>query len=329
MIMRKMKKRKMKKIELILLGMLLLLFLTLILNISIALNLKIVSTNIIKAPNKENMSMKNQRQQAFSSREAHFDLLQQQRLYDKSSSSSNHVESKEHDMKSMVSRNVSTPTFLRQAVGVAPRSICHSPEKNVPWILNGTCMEDPHHSIFSSASYKRSCGLCGDDAEYLRELQEDIANKFANKCKELVVYGAALGSKYEQWMRSSNFLGDHSIKVVRRHGTCFFQFVTDVDHTGDLLSSEGSQRLIVIDPSRMPYKSDRRNTKILKLNPSLLFPWADRVIWQDAKLLQSNHGNMPSPRGLPSDYLLHFNRTIGRYGVCSSYVGLPLDKASI
>ncbi|GFH53903.1 hypothetical protein CTEN210_10379 [Chaetoceros tenuissimus] len=326
---RKMKKRKMKKIELILLGMLLLLLTTIILNISIALDLKIVSTNIIKAPDKDNMSINNQRQQAFS--RAHFDLLQKQRLYDYSSSSSNHTESKEHDMKSMVSRNVSKPTpkLLRQAVGLAPKIQCHSPEKNVPWILDGTCMKDPHRSIFSSASYKRTCGLCGNGAEYLRELQEDIAKKFASKCKELVVYGAALGSKYEQWMRSSNFLGDHSIKVVRRHGTCFFQFVTDVDHTGDLLSADGSQRLIVIDPSRMPYKNNRRNTKILKLNPGLLFPWADRVIWQDAKLLQSNHGNMPSPRGLPSDYLLHFNRTVGRYGVCSSYMGLPPDKASV
>ena len=109
---RKMKKRKMKKIELILLGMLLLLFLTIILNISIALNLKIVSTNIIKAPGKDNMSMKNQRQQAFSSREAHFDLLQQKRLYDNYYSSSNYTESKEHDRKSMVSRNVSTPTLM-------------------------------------------------------------------------------------------------------------------------------------------------------------------------------------------------------------------------
>ncbi|GFH48583.1 hypothetical protein CTEN210_05059 [Chaetoceros tenuissimus] len=258
---RKMKKRKMKKIELILLGMLLLLFLTIILNISIALDLKIVSANIIKAPDKDNMSIENQRQHVFSSREVHFNLLQKQRLYDYSSSSSNHTESKEHDMKSMVSRNVSKPTLLRQAVGLEPRIQCHSPEKNVPWILDGTCMKDPHRSIFSSASYKRTCGLCGDNAEYLRELQEDIAKKFASKCKELVVYGAALGSKYEQWMRSSNFLGDHSIKVVRRHGTCFFQFVTDVDHTGDLLSAEGSQRLVVIDPSRMPYKSDRRNTK--------------------------------------------------------------------
>lgn len=113
-----MKKRNMKKIELILLGMLLLLSITIILNISIALDL-IVSTNIIKAPDKDNMSMKNQRQQVFL--EAHFDLLQQQRLYDYSSSSSNHTESKEHDMKSMVSRNVSKPTILRQAVGLEPR----------------------------------------------------------------------------------------------------------------------------------------------------------------------------------------------------------------
>jgi cell division protein FtsB len=73
--MRKMKKRKMKKIELILLGMLLLLFLTIILNISIALDLRIVSTNIIKAPAKENI-ISDSKHFPFS-REAHFDLLQQ------------------------------------------------------------------------------------------------------------------------------------------------------------------------------------------------------------------------------------------------------------
>lgn len=194
--------------------------------------------------------MKNQREHAYS-KEAHFDLFEQQRFHKSSSSTSN------HHMKSMVSRNVSKPKLLRQAVDVVPRTICASPEKNVPWILDGTCMEDPHYSFISSTpGYKHTCGFCGNDAEYLRELQRDIANKFASTCKELVVYGAALGHKYEQWMRSSNFLGDHSINVVRRHGTCFFQFVTDVDHTGDLLSSDGSQRLIVIDPSRIYITQD-------------------------------------------------------------------------
>ena len=65
----------MKKIELILLGMLLLLFLIIILNISIALNLKIVSTNIIKAPDKDNV-ISDSKHFPFS-REAQIDLFQQ------------------------------------------------------------------------------------------------------------------------------------------------------------------------------------------------------------------------------------------------------------
>lgn len=155
---RKMKTRKIKKIELILLGMVLLLLLTIILNISIVLNLNLVRTTIIKGY-KKNRSMKNQREHAYS-KEAHFDLFEQQRFHKSSSSTSN------HHMKSMVSRNVSKPKLLRQAVDVVPRTICASPEKNVPWILDGTCMEDPHYSFISSTpGYKHTCGFCGNDAE--------------------------------------------------------------------------------------------------------------------------------------------------------------------
>ena len=208
--------------------------------------------------------------------------------------------------------------------------MCLSPERDAPWILDGSCMKGPPHlSTFSLTGHHRSCGFCGKGSAYLRKLRDEIALTYEKKCKHLVVYGAALGAKYEKWMRSLEFLGEHSLKVVKRHGTCFIQFVTDVNATGELFSADGSQKLIVIDPTKMPYKNNRRNTKILKFNPGLLFPWAERVIWQDAKLLSSFKGNKPSPHGLPSDYLLHFNRTVGRFGTCSSFVGLPHHKASV
>ncbi len=81
----------------------------------------------------------------------------------------------------------------------------------------------------------------------------------------------------------------------------------------------------MIDPTRMPYTSNRRNTKILKFSPGLLFPWADRVIWQDAKLLRTDSAGWD----LPSDYMLHFNSTVQHSGTCSSFMGLPRHHHAI
>ena len=62
----------------------------------------------------------------------------------------------------------------------------------------------------------------------------------------------------------------------------------------------------------------------MKFNPGLLFPWAERVIWQDAKLIDSSR-----EYGLPSNYLLRFNCTVQRFDTCSSFMGLPRHKAFI
>jgi len=199
--------------------------------------------------------------------------------------------------------------------------VCLSPERLTPWILDGSCMKKPHLSTFSSTGHHRSCGLCGDGAEYLRKLRDEVA-KYEKQCKDMVVYGAALGEGYEMWMRSPKFLGDHSSKVIKRHETCFFQFVTDINNLGDGFSADGSQKLIVVDPAKLPYQNNRRNTKIFKLNPGLFFPWADRVIWQDAKLIVKY-------QLLPSDYILHFNRTVQRFGTCSSFTGLPRHSSAV
>ena len=201
------------------------------------------------------------------------------------------------------------------------QNACSSPERDTPWILNGTCEERPHLSTFSSPHATRSCGFCGDDTAYLRELRDGISAKYENRCKDLVVYGAAIGEEYEEWFTSSSYMSNHVSTVVKRHQTCFFLFVTDTKNTGQSFSADGSQMLIVIDPARMPYANNRRNTKVLKLNPGLLFPWAERVIWQDTKLQRRILKYL-----LPSDYMLHFNRTVQRFGVCSSFVGIPLHR---
>ena len=201
------------------------------------------------------------------------------------------------------------------------RNVCSSPERDAPWIFDGTCEERPLLSTFSSLGVTRSCGFCGDDTAYLRELRDDIAAKYENRCKDLVVYGAAMGEQYEKWVWSSSYLSEHTSEVVKRHETCFFVFVTDTKDRRNSFSADASQILIVIDPARMPFESNRRNTKVLKLNPGLLFPWADRVIWQDTKLLDRS-----IRYSLPSDYMLHFNRTVQRFGVCSSFMGLPLHR---
>lgn len=210
-------------------------------------------------------------------------------------------------------------------------SICLSPEKDVEWILDASCMDDPYLPSFSNTGLKHTCGLCGKSSEYLRSLRDEIAAEFAEKCKGLVVYGAAFGPKYEAWLREPRWMGTQSIESKRLHDTCFIMFVTDTNHTGVRYSSDGgSQRLIVVDSAKLPYKNDRRNTKLLKYNPGLLFPWADRVIWEDAKLLEGHPLITNSTRyTVPNDYYFHFNNTVERFGACASVMSLPVHKAAV
>eukprot|EP00594_Rhizosolenia_setigera_P001753 CAMPEP_0178952834 /NCGR_PEP_ID=MMETSP0789-20121207/8074_1 /TAXON_ID=3005 /ORGANISM="Rhizosolenia setigera, Strain CCMP 1694" /LENGTH=730 /DNA_ID=CAMNT_0020634007 /DNA_START=115 /DNA_END=2304 /DNA_ORIENTATION=- len=210
-------------------------------------------------------------------------------------------------------------TELRMLVGQ-----CISPELSASWVLDASCVENPYLSTFSTTGHDRSCGLCGDKASYLREIRDKIEAEYKEKCKDLVVYGAALEKDPSTWMTETYNLGKNSFRSVQNHNTCFFQFVTDFSHYGTsdmLFSADYSQHLIVMDTEKMPYQNTRRNTELLKLNPGLFFPWADRVIWQDAKLLRQ-----PS---MPIDYMLHFNRTVQYHNTCSSFVGLPLHRSFV
>jgi len=61
--------------------------------------------------------------------------------------------------------------------------------------------------------------------------------------------------------------------------------------------------------------SQRRNVKILKLLGHVLFPWAERLLWIDAKL-----------RLGATDPLAYVEATTARRGACASFVGLPFHS---
>lgn len=214
----------------------------------------------------------------------------------------------------------------------AQNATCPSPESLITKPLDGECMETPptswapptYFSIKNKEQERSTCGLCGTGkvAEYLRELRDEIAKKYAQKCEGLVVYGAAFGKDYNKRNRA-RVLRKFSKRVVKRHGTCFFEFVTYKGGKKRTHSVDNSHVLIAVDIKRLPYSNNRRNVKLFKLNPGLFFPWAKRIIWQDAKLIDSR-----APRNMPSDYNLHYERTVGHHATCASFVGLPQHQST-
>ncbi len=130
---------------------------------------------------------------------------------------------------------------------------CLSPESNSPWVLDSTCSEEQFFPSFSSSSNEpRSCGLCGEQTSHLRSLRDDIANRFEQKCKDLVVYGAAFGQSYEDWLQNPESVDERDAKIVEKHGTCFFQFILDYNNTGHTHSIDGSQNLIIVKEEWLP-----------------------------------------------------------------------------
>mmetsp|Transcript_8389 Transcript_8389/g.18801 ORF Transcript_8389/g.18801 Transcript_8389/m.18801 type:complete len:216 (-) Transcript_8389:1858-2505(-) len=149
-------------------------------------------------------------------------------------------------------------------------SYCTSPEKEVLWTLDGSCLKRPHFVSPppSSAGTNRTCGFCGESNAYLRSLRDEIETRYKERCEELVVFGAALGSGYGEWMHERSFFSPNSKLAADRYGTCFFQFIEDEGGRYSY-SVDKSQILIPLNLSKFPYRNNRRNVKVLKLNPSL------------------------------------------------------------
>ena len=99
-----------------------------------------------------------------------------------------------------------------------------------------------------------------------------------------------------------------------KHGHCFFRFVLKEDL---LAEDEDGRRdtlnlLIPLDSEALPFGGARRNVKIIKMLGHLIFPWAERLMWVDAKLVIGE-----------LDPLDVYESTVERRGVCASFMGLP------
>ncbi|GAX23943.1 hypothetical protein FisN_20Hu151 [Fistulifera solaris] len=136
--------------------------------------------------------------------------------------------------------------------------------------------------------------------------------QYRDSCQDLVVYGVGFGSKYTEFTRATADM-DESV--------CSFHFVLpeDVDAIGTLRAK--NQIIVPVNVTNMPYQHMRRNVKIFKMSPLDLFPWADRVIWRDTKLLPK--------KILPSSYMSYFNDTIQSFNACVSFVSLPVHDSSM
>ena len=195
-----------------------------------------------------------------------------------------------------------------------------SPESSLPWFLNvnENCSSNITYGRSRSSPLNRTCGFCQN--AYFQEVRDELALRYKQKCKGMVVYGVAFGEKYANWLNEP----DMKYLETRTHdeaadGTCFFQFVRDVD-INLTMSADGLQNLIRLRAENLPYQNMRRNAKLFKLNPHQLFPWAERIIWQDAKMLDFG---VHRDAVLPKNYTLQFEQTVQYFGTCASFMGFP------
>mmetsp|Transcript_8094 Transcript_8094/g.10307 ORF Transcript_8094/g.10307 Transcript_8094/m.10307 type:complete len:338 (+) Transcript_8094:104-1117(+) len=186
---------------------------------------------------------------------------------------------------------------------------------------------------------------------YLRSVSKELTIARSDECAGLVVYGAALGAKHLR-LFSLRMLFDAipGTRLRDHHGDCFFKFVlaqdvmnkpreyaiVDVEaqsrsendssaiisnHTLFYRRLRGQDNeldlLVALEANRLPYTGNRmrRNVKILKTMSHLLFPWARRSIWIDAKL-----------RLGALDPLLIFQYGLRPLNACIAFVGLPFHN---
>ncbi len=184
------------------------------------------------------------------------------------------------------------------------------------------------------------CGLCGQSpaAEYLSEVSRALRRLKEAECNGLVAYSVAFGAQHFALMRKQQLEAERALELVQAHGRCFFRFVLADDMraaaqsagvnasasgavasgavasgaVADAPSIDRLHFLVPLDASRLPFRGNRRNVKVLKMLGQLIFPWAQRLVWIDTKL----HVGTVDP-------LEYFERTVARVGACAAFMGLP------
>lgn len=212
------------------------------------------------------------------------------------------------------------------------RRNCSSPECSIPWPME--CRADP---IGRSKSSDHTCGLrCESSrvAAMFRSISDELSDRFSQECHRLVVFSVAFGSSYQTTIleppvlfNSTTGLGSKLVSsdLHKTHGRCFFSFIlasNDTRGTAVQQSADGLDWVVALNPDDLPYSNMRRNTKLVKLHGHMLFPWAERLIWQDAKF--RTEGLLHKR---PSNYLQWFDRNVK--DVCASFYGLPVHAFTV
>ena len=172
-------------------------------------------------------------------------------------------------------------------------------------------------------------------SKYIKRLQ-DLKQ---HECSELVVYGAAFGAAYVEMMDIPKSKRNRAIskKLLRVHGSCFFTFIKDEfdDNSvrtkataGNILKNferakDGLNILLPVNTSALNFANMRRGTKLFKFFGHKIFPWATRILWQDAKL------GVGRKFPLNVNLNIYFEKTVQRNDVCVAFMGLPVVDATM
>lgn len=133
-------------------------------------------------------------------------------------------------------------------------------------------------------------GGAGDIGSLLSSLASSLAF-YSDECRELVVYSASLNFSPRSYSRK--ILRDAlSVETLHeKYGRCFFRF-----------GSSGDDLFARVD---FPLRG-RRGVKVLKMHGHVLFPWAERLVWIDAKI--------------------RIGKEIPDFPHCATFVRLPLHR---
>jgi hypothetical protein len=159
-------------------------------------------------------------------------------------------------------------------------------------------------------------------------------------CKDLVVLGVAFGEEFLRHMNATweERGGTHfnSTQLLEEHGHCFFMFtleehVETFRNASDALPRSdpillGHTWLIPIPQTKLPYRNNRRNAKLLKYMGQNAFPNTTTIVWQDAKFFRPNS---IFDRSIPTHYsnLWQFDKSKA-IAPCVTTMALPIHVSS-
>lgn len=209
---------------------------------------------------------------------------------------------------------------------------CSSPECDRSWPL-GSCPQQ-HPLGRSRSSRNRTCGVCGTSkfGQYIRNLIPRLETAHKEECVDrIVVYSVALGSSHEKFLwddpkpfNETTQMGTklNSTELLERHGNCFFTFILQNETVSSpKRTADAIDWVIPIPIDILPYRNHRRNTKLIKLQGHVIFPWSRKLIWQDTKFRRPDFSHTR-----PIDYERWFRDHVD--GVCAGFYNLPKHENS-